>query len=93
MKEHPDPSTTYTTTYTYDSFEDPDTGEQDSHLIRVTNPRTAEMIYTYDNLGRLVRTDYPQDGPNPMAPELYTYDNVGNLIEQDRRQGHQDHAL
>ena len=87
VREHPEPNITLTTSYTYDNFEDPDTGGQDSHLVKVTNPRAAEMTYTYDNLGRLVRTDYPQDGPNPMAPETYTYDNVGNLLTKTDGKG------
>ncbi|TCL65253.1 YD repeat-containing protein, partial [Hydrogenispora ethanolica] len=68
--EHPDSNTSYVTTYDYDS---------ESHLVRVTNPRQASTLYTYDNLGRQIRIDLPQDGTNPMAAEIYTYDNVGNL--------------
>ncbi|TCL54961.1 RHS repeat-associated protein [Hydrogenispora ethanolica] len=77
--EHPDANTSYSTTYTYDSFDDPLTDKTDSRLIQVTNARNVKTTYTYDNLGRLTRVDYPQDGTNPLAAEVYTYDNVGNL--------------
>lgn len=74
--EHPDQSTTYTTSYTYDTV---------SNLVELTNPRRStpnylyDVNYIYDNLGRLVQTNFPQDGTNPMQPEKYTYDAVGNL--------------
>ena len=68
--EKPDSSTSYTTSYRYDT---------DSRLIQITNPRGAKTTNTYDNLGRLTRVDYPQDGTNPLGAEVYTYDNVGNL--------------
>ncbi|HOJ77102.1 MAG TPA: hypothetical protein PLZ08_01700 [Bacillota bacterium] len=71
VKEFPDEYTTYETSYIYDTA---------SNLVEVTNPRGAKTRYMYDNLGRLQRVDYPQDGSNPMAPESYEYDEVGNLI-------------
>jgi YD repeat-containing protein len=48
----------------------------DSHLLKVTNPRNAVTTNTYDCLGRLIRTDYPQDGANPLTPETFTYDKL-----------------
>ena len=68
--EHPDPNTTYETKHDYDTY---------NNLIQTTNPKGAKTAYSYDNLGRLTRLDYPQDGANPMASEIYTYDAVGNL--------------
>jgi YD repeat-containing protein len=70
VEEFLDPTTIYQTSYIY---------ANDSHLLKVTNPLGAVTSNTYDCLGRLVRTDYPQDGTNPLAPETFTYDNVGNL--------------
>jgi RHS repeat-associated protein len=70
VEEFLDPATIYQTSYIYDN---------DAHLLQVTNPRGAVTKNTYDCFGRLVRTDYPQDGANPLAPETFTYDNVGNL--------------
>ena len=82
VDEHPQAGVTYGTKYLYDSFYDPD--KKASHLVKVTTmqtaTKTADTTYTYDNLGRLLQVDYPQDGSNPMKPELYTYDQVGNLI-------------
>lgn len=78
--EHPDANTTYTTIYDYDS---------EGHLVRVINPLQniyIATINTYDNLGRLIRVDYPQDGANPIAPEIYTYDAVGNLKTKSQGQ-------
>ena len=69
-------STIYTTFYTYDSA---------SNLIQTTNPLQVNTTNTYDNLGRLILTDYPQDGANPMVSEYYSYDAVGNL--KTKKQG------
>jgi RHS repeat-associated protein len=65
-----DANTAYTTTSIYDTA---------SHVVQTTNARSAKTTYSYDNLGRLTKVEYPQDGTNPMAAESYTYDNVGNL--------------
>jgi len=81
-QEFPDGSTPVTTSYSYDTYDDPFTSKTESHLVQVTNPKNAATRYTYDNLGRLTRLDYPQDGANPMAAETYAYDSVGNLIRK-----------
>jgi Rhs family protein len=60
----------FATNYVYDSA---------SHLIQSTNPKGAKTINTYDNLGRLTRIDYPQDGTKPIQSETFEYDDVGNL--------------
>lgn len=78
VKEFPEPNTPLITSYTYDSA---------SNLVKIVNPKLAETKYTYDNLGRLTRVDYPQDGANPMAPEIYAYDSVGNLISKTGANG------
>lgn len=87
VQDFPESGVTYTTSYTYDNYDDPDTSKTDSRLLQVTNPKGAATTYTYDNLGRLTRVDYPQDGANPMAPEIYTYDNVGNLTAKTTGKG------
>lgn len=71
VEEHPNINTLYTTSYSYDST---------SNIIQVTNPRNSKTTFTYDNIGRITKLDYPQDGLNPMQPEAYSYDNVGNLV-------------
>ncbi len=87
VQESPESGVTYTTSYTYDNYDDPVTQKTDSHLLQVINPKEAATTYTYDNLGRLIMVDYPQDGANPMAPEVYTYDNVGNLKTKTTAKG------
>jgi RHS repeat-associated protein len=81
-QEFPDGTTPVTTSYSYDTYDDPFSSKNESHLVQVKNPKGAETKYTYDNLGRLTRLDYPQDGANPMAAETYAYDSVGNLIRK-----------
>ena len=78
VDEQPDINTTYTTTYTYDS---------DSHLVRTINPRGAKIKNSYDNLGRLIQTDYPAQDANRLTPESFTYDNVGNLLTKTGANG------
>ena len=78
VDEHPQAGVTYTTKYLYDTFYDQES--KASHLVQVINAKSANNTYTYDNLGRLLQVDYPQDGLNPMKPESYSYDQVGNLI-------------
>ncbi len=80
LVEHPEPGINLETHYTYDTYDDPFTQKTESHLVKLVNPRIAATQYTYDNLGRLIRMDYPQDGSNPMTAEVYRYDNVGNLV-------------
>jgi YD repeat-containing protein len=41
-------------------------------------PTVVELRYGYDNLGRLVAVDSPQD---PRQNRKYTYDSAGNLVE------------
>jgi len=83
-QEFPDGTTPVTTSYSYDTYDDPFTSKADSHLVQVTNPKGAATRYTYDNLGRLTRLDYP-DGQ--IASEVYGYDPAGNLTvkTQDSR--------
>jgi YD repeat-containing protein len=83
VDEHPNSDTTYTTGYAYDS---------DAHLVKTVNHQLAETKYGYDNIGRLIRTDYPQD-TNQLAPETFTYDNVGNLLTKTGGQWDQEHRL
>jgi RHS repeat-associated protein len=97
VEDHPDPTTTVTTLYTYDTA---------SHLIRVrTIPGVVSSVgsisdllqengdqgvkYTnrYNSIGQLLQVDYPQDGANPMAPETYIYDAAGNLWKKTTAQG------
>lgn len=87
VTESPSPGTTYTTTYTYDSYYDNSGDKPVYHLISVTNPLGAVTTYTYNNLGQLIQTDYPQDGTNPMTAETFTYDNVGNLLTKTNGKG------
>lgn|GEM_PF-1143410 len=84
VDEYPGPNEKpYTTQYIYDSYYDSEK-EPAYRLVKVINPKKAETIYTYDNLGRLIRTDYPQ---NLIAAEHYTYDNVGNLKTKTNGKG------
>ena len=86
IQEYPDPtnlSNTYATTYVYDSA---------SHPVQMTNPNNAATQNTYDNLGRLVRMDFPQDGSNPLTAETYSYDNAGNLLTKTNAKGTQTMA-
>ena len=80
VDEYPQAGATYSTKYLYDTYFDQE--KKASHLVRVTNAQNANTNYTYDHLGRLLQVDYPQDGPNPMKPEVYSYDPVGNLISK-----------
>jgi YD repeat-containing protein len=85
VKESPDlGGTYYTTTYTYDSFYDNSGGKPIYHLVKIDNPKGAETVNTYDNLGRLTRTDYPH---NLIAAETFTYDNVGNIKTKTNSKG------
>jgi len=83
-REFPDGTTPYTTSYSYDTYDDPFSSKNESHLVQVINPKNAATRYTYDNLGRLTRLDYP-DGQ--IASEVYGYDPAGNLTvkTQDSR--------
>jgi RHS repeat-associated protein len=76
--EYSNSTTSYTTSYTYDT---------DSRLIRAINPLMADTTNTYDNLGQLIKTDYPQDGENPLASEAFSYDGVGNLKSKTNSNG------
>jgi RHS repeat-associated protein len=80
VAESPDKGKTcYTTTYAYDSFYDYFRAKPVYHLVKTVNPQNAAIINTFDNLGRLIRTNYPQDGSNPITAATFLYDNVGNL--------------
>lgn len=46
------------------------------------------VIHTYDNAGRLVKTDY--GGGKSIA---YTYDNAGNLLERTITESAQQYTL
>jgi RHS repeat-associated protein len=87
VTECPNSSETYTSTYVYDSFYDNSGGKPLYHLLTATNPLGAVTTNTYDNLGRLSRTDYPQDGTNPLTAETFTYDSVGNLLTKTNGKG------
>jgi YD repeat-containing protein len=85
VKESPDwDKTFYTTLYTYDTFYDKFGDKPVYHLVKTVNPKNAETVYTYDNLGRLIRTDYPQ---NLITAETYTYDNEGNIKTKTNNKG------
>jgi RHS repeat-associated protein len=87
VNEYPDPGSTYncyTTQYLYDSFYDDSGDKPVFHIVKVINPRNAETINTYDSLGRLIRTDYPQ---NLIAAESFSYDNAGNLKTKTNGKG------
>jgi YD repeat-containing protein len=77
LTEYPDSNTSYSTTYTYDSA---------SHLIQTQNPKGALTTSTFNNLGQLIRIDFPQDGASPLTAEVYTYDNAGNLLTKTQGQ-------
>ncbi|MCL6592293.1 MAG: FG-GAP-like repeat-containing protein, partial [Firmicutes bacterium] len=95
LEEHPDASSTVTTQYTYDTAGnlirtskervtiDPDTSDN----LAIICPNIYDCTNTYDNLGRLIRVDYPQSGNNPMAPETYEYDAAGNLWKKTTAKG------
>lgn len=88
VKESPDQgATSYLTTYTYRKYYDNSSGKLVYRLLKTVNPRNATTINTYDNLGRLIRIDYPQDGENSMASESFTYDKVGNLLTKTDGKG------
>jgi RHS repeat-associated protein len=53
----------------------------------VVNDNDAITNYSYDNLGRLIKTEYPQDDRNPMSAENFTYDSVGNLKTKTNGKG------
>ncbi|HEX3047773.1 MAG TPA: RHS repeat-associated core domain-containing protein [Bacillota bacterium] len=78
LGEHPEAGSTVSTWYTYDTA---------GNLIQSSNDRGIVSTNTYDNLGRLIRVDYPQDGANPMAPEIYVYDTAGNLSTKTTAKG------
>jgi RHS repeat-associated protein len=78
LNEYIDANTPYTTSYKYDSA---------SQLIQAINPKLAATTNTYDNLGRLIETDFPQDGTNPLTAETFTYDNAGNLKTKTNAKG------
>jgi RHS repeat-associated protein len=75
------------TAYTYDTYYDNYNGKSVYHLLTTTNSLGAVTTNTYDNLGRLIRTDYPQDGSNPLTTETFTYDSVGNLLTKTNGKG------
>jgi RHS repeat-associated protein len=87
VAEYPNPNEVCTTKYYYDTYYENSGDKPKYHLVKVVNPKNAATINTYDNLGRLVRTDYPQDGLSPMAAEVFTYDNVGNLKTKTNGKG------
>jgi RHS repeat-associated protein len=87
VAEYPSSSKTYTTTFTYDDYYDNSGAKPVYHLIKTVNPNNAATTNTYDNLGRLTKTVYPQNGINPLAAETYTYDNVGNLRTKTNGKG------
>ena len=81
--EYPGDGSTYTTRYTYNSYFDPgDENNGGSNLVQVVNANNAVTKYEYDDLGRLVKTEFPQDGTNRLASETYVYDNVSNLVQK-----------
>ncbi|HEX3047019.1 MAG TPA: RHS repeat-associated core domain-containing protein [Bacillota bacterium] len=68
-EEHPATGTTYTTLYTYDSA---------GKLVKTILPNNNnEIKNTYNWLGQLIRTDYPDN-----TYETYTYDDAGNLTSK-----------
>jgi RHS repeat-associated protein len=85
--EYPSSSVPYTTSYAYDSYYDNSGDKPVYHLITMTNPKGAVTTNTFDNLGRLTRTDFPQDGSNPLTAETFTYDDVGNLLTKTNAKG------
>ncbi|MGD9154683.1 MAG: hypothetical protein PVG90_04185, partial [Bacillota bacterium] len=85
--EYPTSGAKYQTAYSYDSYFN-DSGDKPIYnLVMVVNDNDAITNYSYDNLGRLIKTEYPQDDRNPMSAENFTYDSVGNLKTKTNGKG------